>query len=241
YLDNLNPPQKEAVLATEGPLIVIAGAGSGKTKMLTSRMAYLIDEKRIPAFQILAVTFTNKAAREMKDRVLRHLGMGEGYHANAPEIGTFHSICLRILRKEQQATPFTTSSFSIFDDSDQLSLLKRVVDKLGIDEKAFNPKSFQAAINRLKCDAVEPKDIEASPHDLFERNLKRVYEEYQKDLFAANAIDFGEIICLTYRILRDHEAIRQKYQKRYRYIHVDEYQDTKREADLGFDYGNCRY
>ncbi len=232
YLENLNPPQKEAVLATEGPLIVIAGAGSGKTKMLTSRMAHLIQGKQVPAYQILAVTFTNKAAREMKERVLRHLGMGEGYYANAPEIGTFHSICLRILRKEQQATPFTTSSFSIFDDSDQLSLLKRVCEKLNLDDKAFNPKSFQAAINRLKCDAVEPKDINPSPHDLFEKNLKRVYEEYQKDLFAANAIDFGEIICLTYRILRDHEPIRQKYQKRYRYIHVDEYQDTNRSQYL---------
>lgn len=224
YLKNLNEPQKKAVETRDGPLIVIAGAGSGKTKMLTSRIVGLMDHG-VPASQILAVTFTNKAAAEMRERVNHSLGglipMG------GPEIGTFHSVCLRILRREQAATPFK-NVFSIFDDSDQLSLLKRVVEKCGIDEKAFNPKSFQAAINRLKCDAVEPKDINPSPHDLFERNLKRVYEQYQIDLFQNQAIDFGEILCMTYRILRDHPEIRSRYQNRFKYIHVDEYQDTNR-------------
>lgn len=225
YLDSLNPKQKEAVLKTEGPLIVLAGAGSGKTKMLTSRIAYLMDVRGVPAHQILAVTFTNKAAREMRERVERHL------HGSAflgiPEIGTFHAICVRLLRRELQATPFT-KPFTIYDDSDQLSLIKRVIEKLGIDEKAFSPKGMQAAINRLKCEAVDAHELEPAQHDIFERQLKRVYEEYQKDLFANNALDFGEIICMTYRILRDVPAVRSKYQNRFQYIHVDEYQDTNR-------------
>jgi DNA helicase-2/ATP-dependent DNA helicase PcrA len=232
YLESLNPPQREAAEHTEGPLIVLAGAGSGKTKMLTSRIAYLMDVRGVPGNRILAVTFTNKAAREMKERVERHLHSSaansptSGY-LGAPEIGTFHSVCVRILRRELAATPFT-KPFVIYDDSDQLSLVKRVIEKLGIDEKAFSPKAMQAAINRLKCDAVEPKELDPSPHDLFERKLKLVYEEYQRDLFANNALDFGEILCMVYRIFRDHPEIRSRYQNRFLYIHVDEYQDTNR-------------
>ncbi len=225
YLEGLNPRQKEAAESTEGPLIVLAGAGSGKTKMLTSRIAYLIDVRGVPPNRILAVTFTNKAAREMRERVER--GLGHTHFLGAPEIGTFHAVCVRILRNEIQATPFT-KPFVIYDDSDQLSLVKRVFEKIGLDDKAFNPKSMQAAINRLKCDAVEPKDLEPAAHDIFERQLKRVYEEYQKSLFANNALDFGEILCMTYRILRDEPTIRSKYQNRWPYIHVDEYQDTNR-------------
>ncbi|MBS1961870.1 MAG: UvrD-helicase domain-containing protein [Bdellovibrionales bacterium] len=227
YLESLNPPQREAAEHTEGPLIVLAGAGSGKTKMVTSRIAYLMDVRGVPASRILAVTFTNKAAREMRERVERHLHSGAQGFYGVPEIGTFHAICVRLLRRELAATPFT-KPFVIYDDSDQLSLVKRVVEKLGIDEKAFSPKAMQAGINRLKCDAIEPKELEPSAHDLFERKLKLVYEEYQKDLFANNALDFGEILCMTYRILRDNEAVRRRYQDRFLYIHVDEYQDTNR-------------
>ncbi len=225
YLRGLNPPQREAVTTTEGPLIVLAGAGSGKTRMLTSRIAYLIDARDVPGHQVLAVTFTNKAAGEMRERVERGLEGGEAF--GSPEIGTFHSICVRWLRREAGKTPFT-QPFVIYDDADQLSLVKSVVAKLDIDDKAFSPKGFQHAINRLKCDAVEPKDLEPSPHDVFEKKLKAVYEQYQKDLFANSALDFGEIICMTYRLLRDDEVLRRKYQQRYRYVHVDEYQDTNR-------------
>ena len=208
--------------------MVIAGAGSGKTKMLTSRMAYLISEKRVPGHQILAVTFTNKAAAEMRERVDRYLGESStGAFYSGPEIGTFHSICLRILRRELANTPFT-QSFVIYDDSDQLSLIKSVVSKLNIDDKTFSPKSFQYKINALKCEATGPEELEPSLHNLFDRHLKRVYEQYQKDLFTNNAIDFGEIITLTYRLLRDHPEVRARLQARYRYIHVDEYQDTNR-------------
>ena len=225
YVQSLNEKQREAVLITDGPLIVLAGAGSGKTKMLTTRIAYLIDVKGVSAHQILAVTFTNKAAQEMRERVSRTLAASSRF--GTPEIGTFHSVCLRILRRELPFTPYT-QAFTVYDDSDQLSLIKGVVARLGLDDKAFSPKSFQAAINRAKCDAIEPEQMEPAAHNLFEKHLKRVYEDYQKELFNNQAIDFGEIICLTYRVLRDHPEVRERYQKRFRYIHVDEYQDTNR-------------
>jgi len=235
YLNSLNDRQREAVEIIDGPLIVLAGAGSGKTKMLTSRISSLIDQHHVPGHQILAVTFTNKAAAEMRDRVARALERPEIASANGffgpgignPEIGTFHAICMRILRREQAFTPYT-HSFVIYDDSDQLSLVKTVLQKLGIDDKAFNPKGLQGAINRHKCDATEAHEIVPAEHNLFDKVLKRVYEQYQKDLFANNAIDFGEIITLTYRLLRDNDGVRAKYQKRYAYLHVDEYQDTNR-------------
>jgi DNA helicase II / ATP-dependent DNA helicase PcrA len=225
FISALNERQREAVLTTEGPLIVLAGAGSGKTKMLTSRIAYLIDGRRVPCHQILAMTFTNKAAAEMRERVTHHLR--ESFFMGAPEIGTFHSICVRILRREAHCTPFT-KPFVIYDDADQLSLIKSIVNKLGIDDKTFNPKGIQGRINRVKCDAKEPQDLQPALHDIYDRQLKRVYEQYQKDLFANNALDFGEIICMTYRLFRDQPEIRKKYQQRFRYIHVDEYQDTNR-------------
>ncbi|MBL7714758.1 MAG: UvrD-helicase domain-containing protein [Bdellovibrionales bacterium] len=225
FLNNLNDKQREAVQITEGPLIVLAGAGSGKTKMLTSRIAYLVEARGVAPYQILAVTFTNKAAQEMKERVARLLG--ENPTLVTPEIGTFHSVCVRILRREAQYLPFS-KPFVIYDDSDQLTLLKAVVKRLGLDDKAFNPKSFQGAINRLKCDAVEPADLRPEPHDLFQKKLLQVFIEYEKEMIANNAVDFGEILCMTYRLFRDHPNVREKYQKRYRYLMVDEYQDTNR-------------
>ncbi len=231
FITSLNPPQREAATHVHGPLIVLAGAGSGKTKMLTSRVAHLILSEGVPGHQVLAVTFTNKAAKEMRERVERTLQqygsaqpLGEW---NRPEIGTFHSICVRILRREGARTPFN-KPFVIYDDADQLSLLKSVVQKLGIDEKSFSPKGFQGRINRLKCDAVAPEELVPKLHDVYERQLRRVYEQYQTDLFASNALDFGEIICMTYRLFRDHLDVREKYQKRFRFVHVDEYQDTNR-------------
>lgn len=227
YLTSLNDRQREAALATEGPLIVLAGAGSGKTKMLTSRIAYLIERCGVPAYQILAMTFTNKAAGEMRERVEKVLRSNGASLYATPEIGTFHSVCIRLLRREIARTPFN-QSFVVYDDSDQLTLIKGIFSKLNIDEKSINPKSVQGAINRAKCDAIEPKDLDPSSHSFFEKQVKRIYELYQKDLFANHALDFGEIICLTYRLLRDHPDLREKYQLRFRYIHVDEYQDTNR-------------
>ncbi|OFZ01349.1 MAG: hypothetical protein A2Z97_15835 [Bdellovibrionales bacterium GWB1_52_6] len=225
YLQGLNERQSEAVHAIDGPLIVLAGAGSGKTKMLVSRICHLIEACGAQPYQVLAVTFTNKAAGEMRERVERMLE-NSGKLGN-PEIGTFHSVCVRLIRREMDRTPFT-KPFVIYDDSDQLSLVKRAMEKLNIDNKSFNPKAIQGAINRAKCNAIEPAEMEVAQHDIFGRQAKRVFEQYQKDLFANNALDFGEIICMTYRILRDHEDIRLKYQQRFRFIHVDEYQDTNR-------------
>jgi DNA helicase-2/ATP-dependent DNA helicase PcrA len=213
YLDPLNDRQREAVLLTDGPLIVLAGAGSGKTKMLTSRIAYLIESCGVPAYQVLAVTFTNKAAAEMRERVEKILTAAHAANLGAPEIGTFHSVCVRLLRREMASLPFT-KSFVIYDDADQLSLIKTVMNKLDIGDKTVNPKAVQGAINRAKCDALEPKDMEPSPHNFFERQVKRIYEFYEKEMIANNALDFGEV--------------RKKYQNRFRFIHVDEYQDTNR-------------
>lgn len=223
----LNDRQKEAVQHTEGPLIVLAGAGSGKTKMLTSRIAHLIQTVQVPAYQVLAVTFTNKAAAEMRERVEKLLRASGSGHLGEPEIGTFHSVCVRLLRRELNRTPFK-QAFTIYDDSDQLSLVKASMNALQIDDKSFNPKAIQGAINRAKCDAIEPHQMRAGAMDLFNRQVARVYEHYQGALFANQALDFGEIICLTYRLLRDHPDLRDKYQRRFRYIHVDEYQDTNR-------------
>lgn len=230
FVVRLNDPQREAVLTTEGPLLVLAGAGSGKTRMLTSRIAYLISQRKIRPWQILAVTFTNKAAGEMRERVytlLNEQGIQHHEIQGPLDIGTFHAICARILRREADRLPFT-KPFVIFDDSDQLSILKAIVKSKGIDEKIYPPKSFQYAINRLKCDALEPHDPLAKTGRGIDRKLPEVWEAYQKAMIENNAMDFGEMITMTYRLLRDNPAVREKYQRRYRYIHVDEYQDTNR-------------
>ncbi len=223
----MNPRQREAALITEGPLIVLAGAGSGKTRMVIARIAYLISHLGTPPWQILAVTFTNKAAGEMRERVEKALAQETGIGFGGPEIGTFHSVCVRMLRREMDRLPFK-KTFTIYDDSDQLALIKSVMAKLGLNDKTFNPKSFAAFIDKAKCEALEPGDVEISDHSPFQLQAKRVYTQYQKDLYESNAVDFGEILCMAYRLLRDHADVRAKYQRRWRYIHVDEYQDTNR-------------
>ncbi|MCM0607104.1 MAG: UvrD-helicase domain-containing protein [Xanthomonadaceae bacterium] len=226
-LDLLNPAQKQAALTTEGPLLVLAGAGSGKTKMLTSRIAHLMESGLAKPHEILAVTFTNKAAGEMRERVERSMEKSQTPVYGIPEIGTFHAVCGRILRREAGLLPFT-KPYVIYDDSDQLSVIKSVLKKLNIDDKVMSAKSFQYAIDRAKCDAVEPEDMQAPGFSPFERVLKDVYRQYKEDMIGNNAMDFGEILCATYRILRDHPEVRARYQKRFKYIHVDEYQDTNR-------------
>jgi len=227
FLAGLNDPQREAALTVEGPLIVLAGAGSGKTKMLTSRVAYLVGYCGVRPYNVLAVTFTNKAAKEMRDRVERALEQSTQPIFGQPEIGTFHSVCVRLLRREMDKLPFT-KPFVIYDDADQRSLVKKILSQLNYDTKKFNPKAIQGFINGLKNDALEPDEVEPNPHSPFEKVACKVYEVYQKALLANNALDFGEIICMTYRLLRDHDQVRRKYQLRYQFIHVDEYQDTNR-------------
>lgn len=246
-LDGLNEQQRLGAETTEGPVLVIAGAGSGKTKMLTSRIVNLMANHNVHGHHILAVTFTNKAAEEMRNRISLALGLDPASmrpnpfyqnsnldyaipasaHFTQPMIGTFHSVCSRILRREIDRTPFT-KQFVIYDDSDQLTLVKDCFSKLGINDKSFSPKSFQWAINTAKCNAQEPQDMQADSFDYFTKNMVKVYALYQQELFKNNALDFGEMITLTYRLLRDNKDLLEKYQNLYRYIHVDEYQDTNR-------------
>mmetsp|Transcript_34239 Transcript_34239/g.32634 ORF Transcript_34239/g.32634 Transcript_34239/m.32634 type:complete len:794 (+) Transcript_34239:33-2414(+) len=267
----LNERQSEAMSRVKGPLAVTAGPGSGKTNMLTSRIASLIIDHKVPSHQVMAVTFTNKAAREMRERVGKLIGVDMkaisswSKYTEVPEIGTFHSICLRILRQEMIYTPFN-SSFSIYDDSDQLKLVKGVLVNLGIkiakdveDEEDFeavykgttrevivDPDRVQKAINNAKCDALQPEDYgipESAAYDPKIASFALIYQQYQKELFANNALDFGEIICMTYRLLRDNTELREKYQEKFHYIHVDEFQDTNKAQYLwllmlaGKDYG----
>ncbi|MBI3543590.1 MAG: UvrD-helicase domain-containing protein [Deltaproteobacteria bacterium] len=239
HLNELNDRQRAGVEAAHGPVLVIAGAGSGKTKMLTARIVELMGKHQVPAHNILAVTFTNKAAGEMRERVSRALGLHPdaltppppwvrgSAHLSQPAIGTFHAICTRLLRREIDRTPYK-QQFVIYDDSDQLSLVKDCFSQLNLSDKTFSPKSFQHGINQAKCSAFEPHELEQNEFNLYQKNLRKVYELYQKELFKNNAIDFGEIITLTYRLLRDNADILEKYQDLYRFIHVDEYQDTNR-------------
>ncbi len=231
YLVRLNPAQRQAALATEGAVLVLAGAGSGKTSMLTSRMTGLVDLKGVEPYRILAVTFTNKAAGEMRARMEKsfasELVNPARFSQSLPEVGTFHSVCVRWLRRRLDLTPFK-KSFVVIDDSDQLALIKTVLKRLDYDHKQFSPRGVQSWINLAKCKGLEPQDARPETRSPFERVVLEVYPEYQRDLFAHDALDFGEILCLTYRLLRDSEEFRKTLQNQFHYVHVDEYQDTNR-------------
>ena len=217
-LHNLNPPQKEAVLHAEGPLLVLAGAGSGKTRVIVHRIAYLIHERGVAPWQILAVTFTNKAAGEMRERVAQTLGGGE-----MPLISTFHSSCARILRQEIQHLGYDRK-FAIYDDKDCERLLKECAVQLNLDEKRYSPKLLGSAIDEFKNSGLTPQEVPTgSP---YEATLARVYALYQERLQRCNAADFGDLLLLTVRLFEEHPEVLKKYQERYRWIMVDEYQDT---------------
>ncbi len=217
-LHNLNPPQKEAVLHGEGPLLILAGAGSGKTRVIVHRIAYLVRSRGVPPWQILAVTFTNKAAGEMRARVEKLLGGGE-----LPLISTFHSACARILRREIQHLGYD-SNFTIYDDKDAERLLKEIVAALGLDEKRYPAKSFAAAIDDCKNAGTLPEQL--SGGDYFREQLARVYAAYQDRLKKCNALDFGDLMILTVRLFETAPAVLDRYRERFRWIMVDEYQDT---------------
>ena len=223
-LNGLNDKQYESVINTEGPLLVIAGAGSGKTKVLTHKIAYLIQEKNVLPWNILAITFTNKAANEMKERITGLVG------ETAKDIwmGTFHSICVRILRKHIEQIGYD-SSFIIFDTSDQKSLIKKCLKELQIDDKQFSEKSVQAEISNAKNEMLEPEQYAFKAHGDFRREkIATVYELYQKRLKENNAIDFDDIINFTIKIFNEKPEIANYYSSKFRYILVDEYQDTNK-------------
>ncbi len=223
-IEGLNDKQKEAVLATEGPCLVIAGAGSGKTKVLTHKIAYIIQEKSISPWNILAITFTNKAAKEMKERVANLIGD----IANDMWIGTFHSICVRILRKYIDTIGFT-SSFVIFDTSDQKSLIKECMKELNVDDKMFPEKSFIAEISNAKNDMIEPEEYaKRTNNEKRKEIISSVYTLYQKKLKENNALDFDDIINYTIKILMSEPDALEYYSNKFKYVLVDEYQDTNK-------------
>ncbi|HCU70784.1 MAG TPA: ATP-dependent DNA helicase PcrA [Candidatus Moranbacteria bacterium] len=221
-LEKLNLAQREAVEKTEGPVLVIAGAGSGKTKALTHRVAYLIREKKVSPGNILAVTFTNKAAQEMKERILDLLG---GNKNSLPLIGTFHSICVRILRTEIEKIGYK-KTFNIFDTQDQESLMKKTMRELEIDMDQFKPKTILGTISRAKNELKDANDFFLQIDGYYEEMVAKIYIAYQKKLKEQDALDFDDIIMLTVKILNSVPQTLQKYQNLFRYIMVDEYQDT---------------
>jgi len=219
----LNEQQRKAVLHTEGPILVVAGAGSGKTKALTHRIAYLIQDKDVSPYNILAVTFTNKAANEMKERIKKLL-IGQRLNAQVT-LGTFHSVCVRILREHIHELDYE-NTFVIYDDSDQLVLAKRIMKELQIDEKKFNPRAILHTISQAKNQLIGPKEYDAQSADYFADKVARVYNLYQMKLKQNNALDFDDILMMMVELFQKRPEILKAYQERYKYICVDEYQDT---------------
>jgi DNA helicase-2/ATP-dependent DNA helicase PcrA len=244
---DLNPEQARAMKATDGPVLILAGAGSGKTKTLTHRLAYLMHEKGIAPYNILAVTFTNKASQEMKERIMHLLTAIQnqesaladnevseqdiystkgGYiNRQLPHIGTFHNICAKILRQEIEMLGYG-KNFNISDDQDQLSLMKKVMKSQNISTEQIAPRSILSAISKAKNELLDEEQFALQTSSYYEEMVAKAYREYQKELRHANTLDFDDLIFLTVRLLRDSVAVLEKYQHQFRYIMVDEYQDT---------------
>ena len=222
YLKNLNGAQKQAVSSLEGPLLIVAGAGSGKTKVLTSRIAHIIKTKKAFPNQILAVTFTNKAAKEMHNRVSRILGSSA---TGLSWLGTFHSICAKLLRKHAPAVNLK-SNFTIIDTDDQIRLIKNICKAENIDVKQLAPKYIIAIIDKWKNKGLYPNEVKVKIKDMYEKNILPVYKIYQQKLTDLNACDFGDLILHSVKILEKEKDIREIYSKNFKFILVDEYQDT---------------
>lgn len=224
-LDSLNPEQKKAVQCTEGPLLVFAGAGSGKTRVITNRIAYLISEKKVSPFNILAVTFTKKAAGEMQERVVDILKSLNLNPENKPLIGTFHSIGALLLRQNPDKAGLD-KNFSIYDTDDVEKLIKEIMTDQQIDTKQIRPKSVMSYIETSKNDLVSPRDFSLHYGGFIEDIVAEIYPEYQKQLKAQNAVDFGDLLYLTVKMLEENKDVLEKYQEKFKYILIDEYQDT---------------
>src|SRR5690625_863748 len=220
-LNGLNKQQQEAVRYTEGPLLIMAGAGSGKTRVLTHRIAYLIDEKEVAPRNILAITFTNKAAREMKDRVRRLVGPESEYMW----VSTFHSMCVRILRRDIEQIGYNRN-FTIIDSSDQLSVMKQILKNLNIDPEQYDPRAMIGQISNRKNELITPKQTIETANNYFEKQVAKIYDTYQKTLRKNQVLDFDDLIMETIHLFQRVPEVLQYYQRRFQYIHVDEYQDT---------------
>jgi len=220
-MDSLNKQQYEAATYGDGPLLILAGAGSGKTRVIIYRIAYLIEKKRVSPWNIMAVTFTNRAAGEMRERIKTLLGSGGGELA----VGTFHAICAAILRRHIDRLGYS-SSFVIYDDRDQISAIKTILDREGLDEKAVNPKRIQSIINDAKNRGVDPVDSARSSFGFFKDKIVTVVEAYGRLLKEGNALDFGDLIYLTVRLFNECPDLLEAYREKWLYLLVDEYQDT---------------
>lgn len=220
-LEQLNDMQKKAVTCTEGPLLVLAGAGSGKTKVLTTRIAYLINEKNVDPSSILAITFTNKAAKEMKDRVIKLIG-NIGY---SMKISTFHSFGLSILKEHCDLLGYS-KNFTIIDSDDSMTLIKKIVKDLNLDSKIFNPKMIRNKISGAKNELMDPAEYVRFANTDMEEKIVSVYERYQKRLKLNNSFDFDDLLMLPIKLLKENPDVLKQYQEKFKYVMVDEYQDT---------------
>ena len=231
FLEGLNAQQREAVTHTEGPLLILAGAGSGKTRVITHRIAYIITKRHVPPSAILAVTFTNKAAGEMRERVASLLA--DVPLESSPTVSTFHSFCVRLLRRDgdplARVRPGFTRRFSIYDDEDQLGIIKSSYRGLGLDEKDF--LQYRVALSRIS----RAKNQKEMPEDLYKKAVNKesealaaVYQDYEKALRNANALDFDDLLLEAVRLLATDQATRDAWNRRLSYVMVDEYQDTNR-------------
>ncbi|MFD1472750.1 DNA helicase PcrA [Companilactobacillus mishanensis] len=220
-LKGLNPEQQEAVKATEGPLLIMAGAGSGKTRVLTHRVAYLIEEKHVMPWHILAITFTNKAAKEMKERIDKLLDD----ESAGVWVSTFHSLCVRILRRDIDKIGYSRS-FTISDPAEQRTLMKQILTRMNLDPKKFDPRSILASISNAKNDLVDPAAYAENAKSPFEQTVASCYDAYAKEMERNQALDFDDLIMQTNVLFENHPEVLESYQDRFKYIHVDEYQDT---------------
>ena len=220
-LADLNPAQREAVLHVDGPLLVVAGAGSGKTRVLTHRVAHLIGAHGVKPNEILAITFTNKAAAEMRERLERMLGRT----ARAIWILTFHAACGRILRREAERLGYR-STFTIYDQADQVRLVKACLEELGKDPKRFTPRGIHSQISNAKNQLISPDEYTARVSSFWDQTVAEVYELYQRRLFRSNAVDFDDMLMLTVQVLERFPEARERWQRAFRHVLVDEYQDT---------------
>ncbi|HSJ54164.1 MAG TPA: UvrD-helicase domain-containing protein, partial [Anaerolineae bacterium] len=218
-LQELNAGQRQAVEAVDGPVLVLAGPGSGKTRVLTHRVAYLVREYQVPPWQIMAVTFTNKAAREMKDRL--HKLLGEQFRKLT--IGTFHAICARILRREAEAAGISPH-YVIYDSGDQVGLARQAIRDLNLDDKLYRPQAMLHRISQAKNELITPAEMVAQTYR--DEVARRVYERYQALLAQNGALDFDDLLVRTVQLLRENDAVRTDHQQRYPFILVDEWQDT---------------
>ncbi|MDZ7637939.1 MAG: UvrD-helicase domain-containing protein [Bryobacterales bacterium] len=230
FLTGLNPEQREAVAHDQGPLLILAGAGSGKTRVITHRIAHLISSRGVSPYSILAVTFTNKAAREMKERLERILSEAFPNGLRGLSVSTFHSFCSRLLRVDgaslTEIRPGFTREFSIYDEDNQLSLMKSVLRNLNLDEKTMQPRSLLSAISTAKNKAQMPQDWYKAARDQRGERMAKIYSDYQDRLQQANALDFDDLLLESVRLLSHDRALRQRLSERYRYLMIDEYQDT---------------